>query len=295
MHEIFKHSLMDYITTLIYLYLFYFLDFTMFSLPEDARHWISCHYILNIIACIVYVILKVWEPSCLALFGLNENGKCELGWRDTEVLMFLAIVIVLKNRKWKPLTAVEYVSNIFLFGKLANFLLFFREDLRWCFVYGLFCLVLFIAFPEPTYSGPEKITYFRGQALDEHLRHNSEEIWVVEFFAPWSPPCTRFASTFAKLSLDYSHKMLKFGKLDVNKYTKIGQNYKIDPSVSSKNLPTVIVFENGKEKSRRPLADADGVIKPYQFKEQNLIQDLNLNELYAKAKQTDSQKSKKKN
>ena len=271
------------------------LDFIMFALSKEAKYWLSFHYVLNGIACGLYVLLKMWEPACVTMFGLDDNGNCQLNWRDTEILMFVSIVIVLKNRKWKPLTAVEYVSNIFLFGKLANFLLFFRQDLRWCFVYALFCLVLFIAFPEPTYTGPEKITYFRGQALDEQLLHNPQEIWVVEFFAPWSPPCTRFASTFAKLSLDYSQEFLRFGKLDVNKYEKIGQKYRIDVSISSKNLPSIIVFENGKEKLRRPSVDPDGTVKSYQFKEQTLVQDLNLNELYAKAKQKNSVQSKKQN
>ena len=181
-------------------------------LPEELKYWLSSHYILNTLACIVYIFAKILQPVCVSLFELDEHGKCQLDWRDTEVLMFLCMVIVLKNRKWKPLSAVEYISNVFLFGKIANLLLFFRQDIRWGVLYTLFCLLLFVAFPEPSYTGPEKITYFRGQALDEQLLHHPDETWIVEFFAPWSPPCNRVASTFANLSLKYDHSHLKFGK-----------------------------------------------------------------------------------
>ena len=84
-------------------------------------------------------------------------------------------------------------------------------------------------------------------------------------------------------------------KLDVNKYEKVGQKYRVDISVSSKNLPTIIVFENGKEKTRQPAIHSDGSVKVYQFKEENLIRDLDLNELYANAKKRASEQTKKKN
>lgn len=273
-------------------YHFFLIDMLLIS--KELRYWVSLHYLFNSLACLVYVFTKVWQPVCTSLFELDENGECQLDWRDTEILMFLCFIVVLKNRRWKPLTAVEYVANLFLFGKCANCLLFFRQDLRWGILYSIFCLLLFFVFPEPSYSGPEKITYFRGQALDEKLLQNPEESLVVEFFAPWSPPCTRFSSTFGQLSLQYDNEYLKFGKLDVNKYEKVAQKYRIDISASSKNLPTVIVFENGKEKARRPTIDAAGSVKSYQFKAENLIRDLDLNELYAGAKQKAKNKSRKK-
>lgn len=259
----------------------------------ELKEWCSPHYVLNFVACLLYVVSKTVEPICYALYEPNAEGECQLDWRDTEVLMFLCLVVVLKNRRWKPLTSVEYVSNLVLFGKCANALLFFRQDLRWGTIYLLLCLILFIVFPEPIYAGPEKITFFRGQALDEQLLHHPEKTWIVEFYVNWTAPCTRLAATFAKLSLEYDSELLKFGKLDVNKYEKIAKKYKVDVSVTSKNLPTIIVFQNGIEKMRRPTIDSKGGIEPYIFKEDNMIRDLNLNELYAESKRKEGGKAKK--
>lgn len=257
----------------------------MLPVLEDLKPWLSLHFVLNTIACTLYIVLKIWPSSCNMFFEVNENGECGFDYRDIEILMFLCFVIVLKNRRWKPLTAVEYISNVYLFAKCGNTLLFFRQDLRWGVLYSILCLILFVAVPEPIYKGPEKIIHFRRQALDERLFHHPKETWIVEFYAPWSPPCTRFASTFAKLSLHYDNDLLKFGKLDVNKYEKIAQKYRIDVSVKSKNLPTIVVFEKGKEILRRPTIDAKGIVTSYQFKEENLIQDLNLNELFKNSKE----------
>lgn len=44
-----------------------------------------------------------------------------------------------------------------------------------------------------------RIRYFC--LLQDALRDNPSVTWLVEFYAPWCPPCVRFAPTFAELSL----------------------------------------------------------------------------------------------
>lgn len=259
----------------------------------EIKKWFNSHYILNAVACLLYLVTKMVPPICFALFEPNNEGECQLDWRDTEILMFLCFVVVIKNRRWKPLTSIEYISNIILFGKCANALLFFRQDMRWGTIYLILCLILFVAFPEPIYKGPENITFFRGQALDEELLHNPRNTYIVEFYANWASSCTRLAGTFAKLSIQYGNEFMKFGKLDVNKYEKIAQKYRVDVSVTSKNLPTIIIFQNGKEVMRRPTINSKGEVEPYIFKEDNIIRDLNLNELYSESKKKESSKTKK--
>jgi len=240
------------------------------------------YYILNAVVSAVFPLIRGIEPLCTCLFELSEDGTCTFDYRDIEIMMFLAFVIVIKNRKWQ--SAKEYISNLFMFSKCANFLLLVRQDLRWGFLYGLLCIILFIAFPEPSYSGPDNISYFRGSGLDDALIQNPKKIYLVEFFAVWSPECSRMSSAFARLSLRYGNDYFKFCKLDATKYEKVAEKYKIDCSVKSKNLPTLILFENGKEKMRRPVAQTGGKITPYIFNEENMIRDFNLNEIYAATK-----------
>ena len=48
-----------------------------------------------------------------------------------------------------------------MYAKVANLILFFRADPRYGLVYLLLFTLQAILLPEPTYKGPEKITYFR--------------------------------------------------------------------------------------------------------------------------------------
>lgn len=58
-------------------------------------------------------------------------------------------------------------------------------------------------FPEPTYSGPENITYFRGpQALEDELERDKSVTWLVAFITMWNPACNNFAPIFAQLSAE---------------------------------------------------------------------------------------------
>ena len=65
--------------------------------------------------------------------------------------------------------------------------------------------------PEPTYKGPENITYFRANGLKDELARDPHVTWLVTFFAAWSPACINFAQTFSKISGQYHLPNLKFG------------------------------------------------------------------------------------
>ena len=49
------------------------------------------------------------------------------------------------------------------------------------------------------------------------LDASSKVVWIVTFYAAWSPACINFTHVFSKLSADYSLPNLKFGKVDVGR------------------------------------------------------------------------------
>lgn len=68
-----------------------------------------------------------------------------------------------------------------------------------------------------------------------------EEKAVVDFYANWCGPCKMFAPVFEETSLveDYN-----FVKIDVDKFPEIARKYGV------MSIPTIILFENGKEIKR---------------------------------------------
>lgn len=148
-------------------------------------------------------------------------------------------------------------------------------------VFSVIALVL----PEPTYSGPDNVIYFReASGLDEELKRNLNTTWLVAFYTVWNPACVNFASTFAQLSTEYDLDNLKFGKIDIGRYPEAGQKHHVNDSSLSKQLPTVILFKNGKEYVRRPVADSKGKLIHFLFSSDNVRGAFDLKNLYAECK-----------
>ena len=170
------------------------------------------------------------------------------------------------------LNFIPYLSSACMIAKLGNTILYATHGPVYCVVYIALCLCKYIYFdeliltkkqfsvqllllPEPTYSGPENVSYFRGEDLEEAIAADKRVTWLVELFTMWSPPCIDFAPVFAELSNKYGLDNLKFAKVDLARSQKIVDKYKINTSAISKQLPTLILFENGKETIMRPIVN----------------------------------------
>ncbi|XP_025211541.1 thioredoxin-related transmembrane protein 2 isoform X7 [Theropithecus gelada] len=171
-----------------------------------------------------------------------------------------------------------------MFSKVANAILFFRLDIRMGLLYITLCIVFLMTCKPPLYMGPEYIKYFNDKTIDEELERDKRVTWIVEFFANWSNDCQSFAPIYADLSLKYNCTGLNFGKVDVGRYTDVSTRYKVSTSPLTKQLPTLILFQGGKEVMRRPQIDKKGRAVSWTFSEENVIREFNLNELYQRAK-----------
>jgi len=226
---------------------------------------------------------KLTRPFCELLFAPGPE-TCELDMRETEILFFLAVVVMIRSRKTGNISLVAYLSSGFMYAKCANMILFFMADPRLGLVYTILFLLQGMMLPEPTYKGPENIVYFRGNSLSEELNRDKNVVWMVTFYAAWSPACIDFTNIFAKLSNDYGLPNLKFGKVDVGRFAEVAAEYHINASSLSRQLPTLIMFQDGKELGRVP-AIVNGKVQKFFFKEEDIIAAFDLNNLYKKCKE----------
>ncbi|XP_071790199.1 thioredoxin-related transmembrane protein 2-like [Asterias amurensis] len=258
----------------------------------DLQYYFSAYYICNLLLSVSYLFLRSFRPFCTTLFSNAANGDpCQLDWNETNVLFFLGCILVVKNRKLPSFR--QYIQKMFMFTKVANALLFFYSDFRYAILFVALVLVVLIVFPEPIYCGRQNVTYFSADTLEEELVSSPRVTWLIEFYTPWSNNCQIFAPIYADLSLKYSHTHLKFGKIDIGRYAEVAKKYRVDASSLSQQLPTLVLFEGGKETLRKPGKNSKGAIVKHNFTKDNIIGDYNLKSLYQTTKSRAQKKAEK--
>jgi thioredoxin 1 len=71
----------------------------------------------------------------------------------------------------------------------------------------------------------------------------SEKPVLVDFYAPWCPPCNAQGPIIDDLAKEFEGK-LKIGKLNIEEAVEIAQDFNV------LSIPTLIFFKNGKEIKR---------------------------------------------
>lgn len=255
----------------------------LYHLPQVYKWLLKPYYVASLFMSIAFLAVRKTPGVCDHLSTQREDGNpCDFDWREVEILMFLSAIVMMKNRR--AITVEQHIGNIILFSKVANVILFFRLDVRMGLLYLTLCIVFLMTCKPPLYMGPEYIKYFSDKTIDDELEKDGRVTWIVEFFANWSPECQSFASVYADLSLKYNCAGLKFGKVDIGRYGEVSKRYKVSTSPLSKQLPSLVLFQGGKEVMRRPQVDKKGRAVSWSFTEENIIREFNLNELYQKSK-----------
>lgn len=181
---------------------------------------------------------------------------------------------------------INYLTSSFLYTKLANVILWFYSDVKLGIGYSVIFVLGALLVPEPTYSGPENVVYFRTpNSLDEEMDRDKRVVWLITFYTTWNPACVNFAPIFAQLSNEYKLENLKFGKVDIGRLPEIGQKYHVSDSSLSRQLPTIILFKNTKEVCRRPFADVKGKLVKFFFSEDNIKAAFDLNNVFKECKE----------
>lgn len=251
------------------------------SFKEDLTLLPKPYYLINILLSLSYLISKRIPIVCHIL-GQEE---CELDSRETEILFFLMIVIMIRTRKAGSVTMINYLSSSFVYTKIANMILWFYADIRMGIVFAAVCILCGLLLPEPTYQGPEKVIYLRGAtSLQEELQRDTRCLWIVAFYTAWNPACVTFAPIFSQLSAEFALDNFKFGKVDIGRYPDAATKYHISDSSTSKQLPTLILFKEGKEVERRPYADHKGKLVKFLFSIDNVKAAFDLNNVYQTCK-----------
>ncbi|VDM09265.1 unnamed protein product [Wuchereria bancrofti] len=242
----------------------------------EVKKLATGYYIGGIILSFAFFILKITVGVCALVFD-----ECGLDRREHEIMVFLAIMVFYKNRK--AANWMHSLANMFLFCKLANIFLFLRADLIAGVVYICVCLIHSVFYPEPVCAESERTLIFNNTELYEEIQRNPKMIWLVYFYTSWSPDCKHVSHVFAELSDRFHLPNLKFAKLDVGKWSQEANRFRINIHPTSRQLPTISLFKEGKEAQRRPAVHNRRAL-PFVFTKENCILAFDLINLYEECK-----------
>jgi len=258
---------------------------------EELKTLLKPYYIVNIILSLSFLTCKLIPPVCDVVFA----GDCSFEMRETEILFFLLMIVMIRARKTGSVSMVAYLTNAFVYCKVANTVLWFFTYKPFGLLYLFLFLLQGLLLPQPTYQGPQKILYFRdGKTFKDEISKDKKTIWLVEFYAAWNPACVNFAPIFAELSEKYHLETLKFGKVDVGRFPEIAADYGISDSAFSKQLPTIILYKEGTPDMYRPLVDSKGKLVKFIFNKENVIATFDLNNLHLECKKALAEREKSK-
>lgn len=78
---------------------------------------------------------------------------------------------------------------------------------------------------------------FKDSNFHEKIK-NSDQVVVVDFWAPWCGPCRMLTPVMEEISENMSGKMV-FGKVNVDENPVTANEFRVA------SIPTVLVFKNG--------------------------------------------------
>ncbi|KAF9094359.1 Thioredoxin- transmembrane protein 2 [Mortierella sp. GBA35] len=79
--------------------------------------------------------------------------------------------------------------------------------------------------------------------------------WIIAFNTTWSSPCRYFEAAHANCSLKYERVNVHFAKIDMDLFPEgdqIAERFKINLAATTLDLPTLILFKDGKALKQLP-------------------------------------------
>lgn len=105
---------------------------------------------------------------------------------------------------------------------------------------GLFLVIKARLKNIPVVTDHEKIIILN----DKNFQHQTKnKVMLIDFWASWCAPCRMMAPVLNDVADELKGNM-HVGKVNIEQYQSLAQKYQI------KNIPTMILFKNGKEYER---------------------------------------------
>lgn len=213
------------------------------------------YYVFNGLLAASYVLIRLKRllPQELAyedMFGVT---------REYQIYGCLALILV--TRSMSAPTIDAYMASAFMFVRVTILLCLWYMDARLMAVFAALWTLIYAVCPQPRFQLPKSVATLNNVSFNARIAKNKHRtIYVLWCHATWSARCSQLAPVLATLSKRYKHPRIEFATLDVSKFPETADSLRVSVSAASKQLPTIICFNQGKEVARIPTVDSRGNI-----------------------------------
>lgn len=248
-----------------------------------ARRFLAPYYSASALLIASYLLTRQWWLQHGDLKYAHATPR-ELLQKERYAISLLVSACSIKLYRADAMDS--WLSDALTYGKSATMLMVWFMDYRLAIYYVLLIVIFYLLFPQPIYQGPSAIHQFTPASFKELVEEATqpELTWLVEFYAPWAPPCIHLEPVLAELSLKYSTDRLKFGKVDASRWPQLATQHKVQVYGAMPHLPTFVEFKGGKELGRIPHLFEDGTVSSMKVRRQDIIVAFGLEEQLAESK-----------
>lgn len=255
----------------------------MKMMRADWQRFFAAYYVLNLLLISSYLFFRQRFLAVGPYVGYSTlSGKSDLQTKEYQAFPVLLAALAIKY--WRKQSLDQFFSDVFFYSKTVIGVLLFYLDKRSLIAFLAVWALLFLLTSQPMYSGPSDVKEFTPITFKETVLDKPDSMvdWLVEFYAPWSPACVHLEPVMAELSLAYTSDRLKFCKVDIGRWPKLGEQFNVSPYGAAQQLPTVILFEKGKEAGRIPHVYPNGAVAKGRFRQKDIIVGFDLEKRFNK-------------
>lgn len=248
---------------------------------SDKTRFLHPYYLCNVFLCAAYVFLRIQRLSPKQLAAADMFGVTR------EFQIYLCVFLMLFSRLLSAPTLDAYLSSAFLFARPAILVCLWYMNERYMLIFIALWLLVFVAYPQPRYRLPSSIVTLNTPSFKQRIAENTHRtIYILWCHAPWSGRCSQLTPVLASLASKFDHPRIHFARIDVSRFSDVAETLNVSVAPTSKQLPCVIAFKQGKEQARLPTLDTAGNIPKlwtHGFTAAHIAQELDIHTLYKTA------------
>jgi hypothetical protein len=190
-----------------------------------------------------------------------------------ENLVLLSGLVAVLGKQYNSYSTGQQLNELYRLAKWTNLTLLLFMSFKMAGLYALLALahLCFVPnLPESTLLQADEASFVRvvergrprtyqpAPVEEVKLDFARRDMHFVEFYTNWAEACGNCKEIWNDLAEHFTTPRLKFVSVNIGKYPELAARFSISLSSMSRQLPTLIMFEDGHERLRFPPIDEKG-------------------------------------